>query len=144
MSAADSLVPTIVAVSAAVGGRELVALIFARRKTSAEAEAFAAGAVASRADAAQTLTEAAGALVRPLTEQIAYLRSRVDELERREHDHADALRRRDDQHAEVLRRHAKWDRSALDTASGRGIDLGRVPPLYPESTPPTPPPSPGG
>lgn len=150
MPAADSIVPTIVAVSAAIGLRELIAAFLGRRKVSAEAEAAAAGAVRSRADAADVLTGAAGRMVDQQDRRIERLDARIRQLENRD-------RARDD----LAARHAPWDRAVADRLqdlldmisdllAGRRVSpdrlreleqpVGDPPPLY---VPPTDPPAPG-
>lgn len=103
MPAADSIVPVIVAVSGAIGLRELIGAVLSRGKTSAEAEASAATAVKSKADAADTITGAAGRMVEQQDRRIALLDARIEQLEDRD-------RARDN----LAARHAPWDRQMAD------------------------------
>jgi hypothetical protein len=99
--------------SAVVGS--LVTGYLNRKKTGAEAEA-------TQATAKKTNNEAYLLLVKPLEDQLADVRTRLSELERKER-----------QQDVLLGQHATWDRLAMRKFAEHGIVIDVPPPLYPEA-----------
>jgi len=120
----SALVQGIVAAGGVVAVRELAGLVLSRRKTSAEAEAAAARATSSRADAAKVLSQAAASIVTRLEQEIAELRAEnaaeVRSLRER-------LHRRD----VLARNHVPWDRQVADALRRLGQPVSDPPPLMP-------------
>lgn len=118
MAAASDLVVQVATGIGATGaiGAALTAML-SRRKTRAEVDA-------TKADAAQVISQAAASLVGPLESRVQALTMQLNETDR------------------MLREHAIWDREIVEALHGMGKDIRQPPPLWwagPDDEPPPPP-----